>query len=82
MRVVIDDIEYSPTADLVPLEDGAAKTALTALLTALYLHGAPFRGHNNAFWDAIRALAPGLGEALGHDPEAMLDRIDPGWRDD
>ena len=84
MTVVINGTEYVPKGEVKPITDDTVREAAYHLLHAFYLYGTPkYRGHVNMVFDTLREL---LGrkmlEDLNYDPEKLLDRIKPGWRDD
>lgn len=58
MKVIIDDVEYVPKADVPPITDERLREALKHL-TAIQYFDMPHK-HRAWAWDALDALAPEL----------------------
>ncbi|WP_323936196.1 hypothetical protein [Aeromonas veronii] len=74
-RVVIDDIEYVPRAEIPPLVDDKLTEALKELVS-LYYFGDWHKARGRV-WNAIEYLSPELAELVSNDPRAAYARLSP-----
>lgn len=74
-RVVIDNIEYAPRAEILPLDDERLTKALKELV-GLYYFG-DWHKVKGKVWNAIEHLSPELAELVSNDPLAAYERLSP-----
>ena len=74
-RVVIDDIEYAPRAEIRPLVDDKLTEALKELVS-LYYFGDWHKARGKV-WNAIEYLSPELAELVANNPTAAYHRLSP-----
>jgi hypothetical protein len=72
-RVIIDNIEYIPKADIPELTDENLNEALRQLTSMLY-----FREHHKSMphaWNVLDALAPELAKLASDSPKDAYYRV-------
>lgn len=74
-RVVIDNIEYVPRAEIPPLDNDKLTKALKELVS-LYYHGDWHKARGKV-WNAIEYLSPELAELVSNDPRAAYASLSP-----
>ncbi|MFL1449165.1 hypothetical protein ACI77O_12290 [Pseudomonas tritici] len=72
-RVMIDDVEYVPRAEVPELTDERLKLALAELTSMQYLRE-PHKAIAQA-WNVLNHLAPELAKLAAQNPQAAYYRI-------
>lgn len=72
--VLIDGVEYVPSAEVPELTDQRLKDCLSELVSIQYFSDCPHK-HRAWAWDALNALAPELAELASNNPKAAYERI-------
>ena len=76
MRVVIDGVDYVPSAAIPPLEDARMLKAIQSLTEIQYFSDCSHK-HRAWAWDALNALAPDLAKLAADNPQAAYNRVHP-----
>ncbi|MDF8330527.1 MULTISPECIES: hypothetical protein [Aeromonas] len=74
-RVVIDDIEYVPRAEIPPLVNETLTKALKELVSLYYFED--WHKARGRVWNAIEYLSPELAELVSNNPLAAYERLSP-----